>query len=87
MAIARDSFMHFSCVGKMVTMQGSQSKISARELVTKLNRRRAQRAEDGQAELGSTHLVLKEAVSAQIQPIVTGWKVGLPLLSPFIFLK
>lgn len=87
MGIAHDSFMHFSCVGNMVTMQGSQSKISAGELVTKLNRRRAQRAEDGQAELGSTHLILKEAVSAQIQPTVTRWKVGLPVLIPFIFLE
>lgn len=87
MAFSCNSFMRFSCVGKVVTMQESQSKISAGKLVTKLNRRRVERDEDDQAELDSTHRVLKEAASAQIQPVVTQWEVGLPAPILLIFLE
>lgn len=86
-AFSCNSFMRFSWVGKVVPMQGSQSKISAGKLVTMLNRRSAERDEDGQAELDSTHRVLKEAASAQIQPVVTQWEVGLLAPIPLIFLE
>lgn len=59
-AFSCHSFMRLSCAGKVVTMQGSQSKISAGKLVTRLNRRRAEKDEDGRAEVDRTHRVLRK---------------------------
>lgn len=59
-AISRNSFTCFLCVGEVIVMQGSQSISSTGEFLIKLNRR-AKRDEGDGAELESTHLVLKEA--------------------------